>query len=124
MFPVSKQSGGNRLNTYAFLDSGSSVSFIDQSVREKLRAEGINVTLNIAGIHGTRDLKTEKVPLKIKGLHSKVHSFEASAHASISMGNTNYNYHKLKQSINHLSALPNKSFNLMKNWHHPWSRCL
>ena len=28
--PVSIQSGGNRLNTYAFLDSGSTVSFIEQ----------------------------------------------------------------------------------------------
>ena len=112
--PVSIQSGGNRLNTYAFLDSGSTVSFIDQSVQEKLRAQGTGVTLNIAGIHGTKDLKTEKVPLKIKGLHSKVHSIEAFAHPSISLGNTNYNYNKLKQSFNHLSVLPNKSFNLME----------
>ena len=56
--PVSKQSVGNRLNTYAFLDSGSTVSFTDQSVQEKLRAQGTDVTLNIAGIHGTKDLKT------------------------------------------------------------------
>ena len=63
--PVSIQSGGNKLNTYAFLDSGSTVSFIDQSVQEKLRAQGTDVTLNIAGIHRTNDLKTEKVPLKI-----------------------------------------------------------
>ena len=33
--PVSIQSGDNRLNTYTFLDSGSAVSFIDQSVQEK-----------------------------------------------------------------------------------------
>ena len=112
--PVSIQSGGNRLNTYAFLDSGSTVSFIDQSVQEKLRAQGTGVTLNIAGIHGTKDLKTERVPLKIKGLHSKVHSIEAFAHPSISLGNTNYNYNKLKQNFNHLSVLPNKSFNLME----------
>ena len=112
--PVSIQSGGNRLNTYAFLDSGPTVSFIDQSVQQKLRAQGTDVTLNIAGIHGTKDLKTEKVPLKIKGLHSKVHSIEAFAHPSISLGNTNYNYNKLKQSFNHLSVLPNKSFNLME----------
>ena len=46
--PVSIQSGGNRLNTYAFLDSGSTVSFIDH---ETLRAQGTDVTLNIAGIH-------------------------------------------------------------------------
>ena len=112
--PVSIQSGGNRLNTYAFLDSGSTVSFIDQSVQEKLRAPGTDVTLNIAGIHRTKDLKTEKVPLKLKGLHSKVHSIEAFAHPSISLENTNYNYNKLKQSFNHLSVLPNKNFNLME----------
>ena len=92
IFPVSIQSGGNRLNTYSFIDSGSTVLFIDQSVQEKLRAQGTKVTLNIAGIHGTKDLKTEKVPLKIKGLHSKVHSIKAFAHLSISLGNINYNY--------------------------------
>ena len=67
--PVSIQSGGNRLNTYAFLDSRSTVSFIHRSAQEKLRAQGTDVALNIAGIHGTKYLKTEKVPLKIKGLH-------------------------------------------------------
>ena len=109
--PVSIQSGGNRLNTYALLDSGSMVSFIDQSVQEKLRAQGNDVTL----INGKKkDLKTEKIPLKIKGLHSEVHSIEAFAHPSISLGNTNYNYNKLKQSFNHLCVLPNKSFNLME----------
>ena len=112
--PASIQSGGNRLKTNDYLDSGSTVSFIDQSVQEMLRAEGTDVTLNIAGIHGTKDLKTEKVPLKIKGLHSKVHSIEAFARPSISLGNTNYNYNKLKQSFNHLSVLPNKNFNLME----------
>ena len=112
--PVSIASGGNRLNTYVFLDSGSTVSFIDQSVQEKLRAQGPDVTLNIAGIHGTKDLKTERVPLTIKGLHSKLHSIEAFAHPSISLGNTNYNYNKLRQSFNHLSVLPNNSFNLIE----------
>ena len=112
--PVSIQSGGNRLNTCAFVDSGSTVPFIDQRVQEKLRAQGTDVTLNIAGIHGTKDLKTENFPLKIKGLHSKVHSIEAFTHPWISLGNTNYNYNKLKQSFNHLSVLLNKSFNLME----------
>ena len=112
--PVQIQSGGNRPKTYIFFDSAKEVSFIDQSVQKKLRAQGTDVTLNIAGIHGTKDLKTAKVPLKIKGLHSKVHSIEAFAHPSISLGNPNYNYNKLKQSFNHLSVLPIKSFNLME----------
>ena len=88
--PVSVQSGGNRLTTYAFLDSGSTISFIDQSVKDQLQAKGTDVTLNIAGIHGTQDLGTEKVPITIKGLHSKVHSIEAFAHPSISLRNTTY----------------------------------
>ena len=107
--PVSIQSGDNRLNTYAFLDSGSTVSFIDQSVQEKFRAQGTDVTLNIAGIHGTKELKTEKVPLNIKGLHSKMHSIEAFAHPSISLGNSNYNYNKLMQNFNHQSVLTKAS---------------
>ena len=42
--PVSVQSDGNRLTTYAFLDSGSTVSFIDQSVKDQLQAKGTDVT--------------------------------------------------------------------------------
>ena len=111
--PVSIQSGSNRLDTNAFLDSGSTISFVDRSVNEKLRAIGTYVMLNISGIHGTKDLKTEMVPIKIKGPHSKVHSIEAFVHPSISLGTTNYDYNKLKQSFNHLKVLPNKTFNLM-----------
>ena len=70
--------------------------------------------LNVAGIHGTKDLKTEKFPLKIKGLHSDVHSTEAFAHSSISLGNTSYYYNKLKQRFNHLIFLPKKSFNMIE----------
>ena len=83
-------------------------------MQEKLQAQGTDVTLNKAGIQGTKDLKTEMVVLKMMGLHSKVHSIEAFAHRSLSLGNTNYNYSKLKQSFNHLSVQPNKSFNLME----------
>ena len=112
--PVSVQSGGNRLTTYAFLDSGSTVSFIDQSVKDQLQAKGTDVTLNIAGIHGTQDLRTEKVPIPIKGLHSKVHSIEAFAHPSISLGNTTYDYKELKNKCKHLNVLTNRAFNLME----------
>ena len=78
-----------------------------------MQAAGTDVPLNIAGINGTRDLRTEKVSLK-KGLHSKVHSLEAFVHPSISLGDTNYDYSKLKQMSNHLSVLLNRSFNLME----------
>ena len=111
---VSIQRDGNRQNTYVFLDNGSTVSFIDQSVQEKLRAQGTDLKLNIAGIHEIVDLKTEMIPLKLKGLHTKVHSIEAFAKPPNSLGNTIYSYNKLKLSLNHLSVLTNGSFNLME----------
>ena len=70
--------------------------------------------MNIAGIHGTQDLRTEKVPITIKGLHSKVHSIEAFAHPSTSLGNTTYDYKELKNKFRHLNVLTNRSFNLME----------
>ena len=97
--PVSVQMGGKCLTTYAFLDSGSTVSFIDQSVKDHLQAKGTDVTLNIAGIHGMQDFRTKKVPITVKGLHSDVHSIEAFAHPSILLGNTTYNYKELKNKF-------------------------
>ena len=112
--PVSVQSGGNRLTTYTFLDSGSTVSFIDQSIKDQQQAKGTDVTLNIAGIHGTQDVRTENVPITIKGLHSKVHSIEAFAHPSILLGNTTYDYKELKNNFKHLNVLTNRTFNPME----------
>ena len=114
--PLSVQSGGNRLTSYAFLDSGSTVSFIDQSVKDQLQTKGTgtDINLNTAGIHGTQVLRTEKVPITIKGLHSKVHSIEAFAHPSISLGNTTYDYKELKNNFGHLNVLTNRTFNLME----------
>ena len=87
---VQIQSSGNWLNTNAFLDSGPTFLLIRKIVQEKLLAQGTDRTLSIAGIIRTRDLKTEKFPLKIKGLISKVNSIEGLAHASISLVITYY----------------------------------
>ena len=87
---VSILNGGRKLNTYGFLDSGSTVLLIDQSIQEKLQAQCTHVWLKIAGIHGTKILKPEKDSVKLKGLHSNVNSIEAFKHPSFSMGSTNY----------------------------------
>ena len=110
---VSVQSGGNRLTAYVFLDSGSTVSFTDQSIKNQLQGKGTDVTLNIAGIHGTQDLRTEKVPITMKELYSKVHSIEAFAHPSVSLGSTTYDNKELKNKLRHLNVLTNRTFNLM-----------
>ena len=52
------QSIGNRLDTYAILDREPAVSFIDQNKQEKVPAQGTDATLEVIGIHGTKDLQT------------------------------------------------------------------
>ena len=108
------QSGGIKLTTYAFLDSSSTVSIIDQSVKDQVQAKGTDVTLTLAGIHGTQDLRTEKVLITIRGLHSKVHSIEAFAQPSISLENTTYDYKEPKKNFRHLNVLTNRIFNLLE----------
>ena len=48
IFPVSIRKESNGLNAYAFLDSGSTVSFIDQSVQEKFQAQSSSNNKEIA----------------------------------------------------------------------------
>ena len=70
--------------------------------------------MNTAGIHGTQDLRTEKVPIINKGLNSKMHSIETFAHPSISLGNTTYDYNEMKNIFRHMNVLLNRTFNLME----------
>ena len=70
--------------------------------------------MNIAGIHGTLDLRTERVPITIKGLNSKMHSIEAFAHISISLGNTTYGYKELKNNFRQPYVLKKRTINLME----------
>ena len=117
MVPVSIQRGGNKLNTYAFLDSGSTFSIIKQNVQEKLRAQGTALMVNIAGIHGQKTKKRygdRKCSFQSKGTTFK-DAFNWSVCTTVYLfGKQNYYNNKLMQSFNHLSVLRNKSFRLME----------
>ena len=118
--PVSIQSGGNRLNTYAFLNSGSTVSFIDQIMQEKLRSQGTDATLNIGCKYGTKDLKTEIVPLKIKGLHS---NRSVCTPVNI-LGKHKLQLQQAEAKLQSLECSTQKRLQIDGSWHHALSRCL
>ena len=69
-------------------------STVDQRVQENLRAQGADVTLNIAGIHGTKDMKTERFPLKIK-VHIQRTTFKGAFNRSFSRAVKHLGKHKL-----------------------------
>ena len=90
------------------------VSFMDRSLQKNLQAKEKVVILNVAGIHGTKDMKTEKIPMTVKGVESPVFSIEAYVHLPIGVGNTCHDYEELKQKFDRSSILPNSLFNLME----------
>ena len=78
--PVTLQSSGKRVSTFAFFDSGSTVSFIDKSIKDELKTKGSNVDLNITGINGQYNLKTERISVTVKGSQSPVFTIQPFVH--------------------------------------------
>ena len=101
------------VKTFAFLDTGSSISFINQSLQKLLKVCGTDTTLNVAGIYGAQNIACEvKVHVSVKGSSSAVFQLSFYSHPGIERGNTSYDYNKLIEEFEHLSLLPNKRFNL------------
>ena len=48
----------------------------------------------------------------MKGSSSAVFQLSCHSHLEIELGNTSYDYNKLKEELEHLSVLSNKRFNL------------
>ena len=71
VIPVTKRSGSKTLKTFALCDSGANLSFVDENLMKMLKLTGQPVNLNVAGIHGTRDIsikRTRKGQWKYHGL--------------------------------------------------------
>ena len=54
LVPLRLSHGSKICDTLAICDTGSTLSFIDQSLQEALGLQGSRPTLNIAGINGTK----------------------------------------------------------------------
>ena len=120
--PVSIQSGGNRLNTYAFLDSRSTVSFIDQSVQEKLR--GPRHRCDAQHSWHTRNEGSED---RKSSSQNKGTTFKGAFNRSVCTPVNLLGKHKLQQAeakLPPLECFTQQKLQLDGSWHHPWSRCL
>ena len=58
--PITLSSANNSIETMAICDSGSTLSFVDKSLRDQLDVPGNSITLNIAGINRTKEMVSEK----------------------------------------------------------------
>ena len=67
VIPVIIQVGKRQESTLALCDSGASLSFIDKELADKLNAHGEEFDLSVAGIHGTNEVKCERLTVGIRG---------------------------------------------------------
>ena len=57
--------GNKSCDTLAVCDTTSTLSFVDATLKKELQAQGTGLTLNIAGINGTKQKQSEKVNMEI-----------------------------------------------------------
>ena len=113
VIPVLIGSGSKTVKTFALCDSGASLSFVDESLMKALNLTGQPVDLNVAGIHGTSDISSKRLRVRIGDQDGKVkEDIMAYSHPDVNAGNRAYNLKKLKEEYPHLSVLKDSTINL------------
>ena len=113
VIPVTRGSGSKTLKTFALCDSGARLSFVDESLLKSLNLTGQSVDLNVAGIHGTSDISSKRLRVRIGDQDGKVkEDIMAYSHPDVNAGNRTYNLKKLKETYPHLSVLRESTINL------------
>ena len=111
--PVTIGSWSKTLKVFALCDSGGSLSFVYESLMKALNLTGQPVDLNVAGIHGTSDISSKRLRVKIGDQNEKVtEEIMAYSHPKMNAGNRTYNLKKLKDTYPHLSVLKDSTINL------------
>ena len=84
--PITLSNGNTSIETMAICDTGSTLSFVDKDIRDQLDVQGEALTLNIAGINGTKEMASEKVRIKVTTPNvSELVMFHV--HPSMNLGN-------------------------------------
>ena len=113
LYPSSCKLGKKQESTLAPCDSGASLSFIDKKLADKLNAHGEKVDLNVAGIHGTNEVKCERLTVGIRGkARSNTHHMTIYTHPNIDAGSKIYDYRELKHAYPHFSVLSEETLKL------------
>ena len=78
-----------------------------------LNLTGQPVDLNVAGIHGTSDITSKRLRVKIGDQDGKVkEDIMVYSHPNVNARNRSYNLKKLKETYTHLSVLKDSTVNL------------
>lgn len=113
--PVTVYGRGKKVDTFAFLDDGSSASFIEQSLLEELDLEGTPhpLCLNWTGGQQRDENESVKLSLMISGTHNRNRKYEIpKVHSvkSLSLPHQSVSMSELSTRYPYLRGLPIDSF--------------
>ena len=110
LIPISIGNEKRCVETIALCETGSTVSFMDQTLVDLLRLKGKESVMSVAGIHGLSDLKTQIVTAKVGSSEAETagETVTFCSHPNLIVGEKDYDFRNLKEEYNYLSDLPNK----------------
>ena len=108
MIPIPIGSDKRCVETIALCDTGSTRSFMDQSLISLLRLKGKESVMSVAGIHGLSDMKTEVVTANVGPGETETigDSLTFCSHPNLNVGDKKYDFKTLKHEYDYLSNLP------------------
>ena len=105
LIPISIGKDKGCVETIALGDTGSTVSFMDQSLVSLLRLKGKESAMSLAGIHGLSDLKTEVLTANVPPSEQETigDTLTFCIHPNLNVGDKKYHFKRLKQEYDSLS---------------------
>ncbi|XP_055614291.1 uncharacterized protein LOC129760657 [Uranotaenia lowii] len=114
MLPVLLIGPKAKVETYAFLDDGSSVTLLERAIADKIGAEGPSTSLCIQWTGGVNKTisDTKILELQISGIDAEkcLPVSEVYTVDSLGLPEQNLDFNKLKNRFEHLDGIPVKSF--------------
>ncbi|XP_041766448.1 uncharacterized protein LOC121590657 [Anopheles merus] len=112
--PVTLYNGDNRIDTHAFMDEGSSLTFVESSLAESLGLEGVPEPLELRWTASVKRKETtsRKISLEISGRGDERRYSIAAAHTvdELSLPTNHLNFKTLISSYHYLQGLPVKAY--------------
>ena len=105
---------GKTVDTYALCDSGSSVSFMDQTLQEALNLSGCKTKLSVMGFNGSKECPSELVEASVSNVITteRFDNVKFYVNDKICVGSTKVNVDQMKRRFRHINVLPDGNYSL------------
>ena len=102
-------------DTMALCDTGSSQTWFDQELLEKLNLDGEEVTIHVTGIHGTSPIQSKKVEVTLGPAESNAANkctIWVNSHKNLAVGKEENDLRPLKRKFGYLSCIRQNTIRL------------